>query len=354
VSAPVPEVAAWLLRRFGSGSSIEMLLGDLTEEHQAGRSRVWFWWQALTGIVVTFFAEEEQAMRRRLLYVLVPTVVCAAITAAVTPVYLPTRYQSDTALLIVPQRVPESYVRSTATTRIEDRLLSLRQQITSRTRLERMITDFNLYETERKAGAMADVVENMRRHISIQVVGRDGFRISFQGDNPRAVMRVTERLAALFIEENLRDRAVQAVGTTQFLDAQIWSTRQQIIEKESELRSMRANAGAQPISDADLLPYEVLKETYKTLLIKRQEAMISANLERRQIGEQFKLLEPARLPERAIGPSRTAVNMAGAGLGLGLGCIGIIARRKKPLPQPEHHSSDNTLDARCTAGSGQS
>jgi uncharacterized protein involved in exopolysaccharide biosynthesis len=330
----VPELAAWLLRTFGSGASIETLLGDLAEEYHAGRGRFWFWRQALVAIVVTFFAEQEQIMRRRLLFVLVPTVACAAVTAAVTPFYLSTRYQSESAILVVPQRVPESYVRPSGTVRIEDRLQSLNQQIMSRTRLERVIKDFNLYETERKTWLMEDIVEKMRSDIDLQVVRGNAFRISFQGDNPRTVMRVTERLASLFIEENLRDREVFAAGTTQFLDAQIKSTREQIIEKEAELRRMRARAGAQPISDADLLPYEVLKETYTTLLVKRQEAMMSANLERRQIGEQFKLLDPARLPEKTIGPSRGTVNMAGAGIGLGLGFIAMLARRKKPFAQP--------------------
>jgi len=155
---------------------------------------------------------------------------------------------------------------------------------------------------------------------------------------------VTERLASLFIEENLRDREALAEGTTQFLEAQIEDTRRQVIEKETELRAMRARAGADSISEADLLQYEVLKETYKTLLVRRLEARLSANLERRQIGEQFKLLDPARLPERAIGPARSTVNLAGAGFGLGLGCIGIVARRKKRLAQPDHAGND-TLDA---------
>lgn len=335
MSTPVPEVAAWLLRTLGSGKSIETILGDLTEEYHEGRNRVWFWWQALAAIVITFFTAEEQAMRRRLLYVLVPTAVCAAITASLTRSYLPTRYQSETVILVVPQRVPESYVRSTMTTRIEDRVQSLSQQIMSRTRLERIIQDFNLYETERKTGMMEDVVEKMRRDIALEVVRGDAFRISFHGDNPRTVAKVTEQLASFFIEENVRDREVLAEGTTQFLEAQIEDLRRQIVESETKLRVIRTGAGAQPISDADLLPYEVLKDTYKTLLVKRLEARISANLEQRQIGEQFKLLDPARIPERAMGPSRSAVNLAGAGLGLGLGCIAIVARRKKPVPESD-------------------
>ncbi len=131
---------------------------------------------------------------------------------------MPNRYRSETLILVVPQRVPESYVKSTVTARIEDRLQSISQQILSRTRLERIIQDFNLYATERRAGVMEDIVEQMRRDIDVQIVKGDAFRVSYTGDDPRTVMQVTERLASLFIEENLRDRAVLAEDSYQFLD----------------------------------------------------------------------------------------------------------------------------------------
>ena len=98
--------------------------------------------------------------------------------------YLPNIFRSDTLILVVPQRVPESYVRSTVTTRIEDRLQSISQQILSRTRLERIIQDFNLYADERRTGIMEDIVEQMRKDISIQVVKGDAFRVSYIGREP--------------------------------------------------------------------------------------------------------------------------------------------------------------------------
>jgi hypothetical protein len=52
----MPTVAIWLLRTFGSGASIDALIGDLVEEAR-GRSAWWVWGQALTAIVVTAAAE---------------------------------------------------------------------------------------------------------------------------------------------------------------------------------------------------------------------------------------------------------------------------------------------------------
>src|SRR6516162_9260374 len=144
--------------------------------------------------------------------ILVPFVIIAAATI-VGVRFLPNRYLSETFILVVPQRVPETYVRSTVTTRIEDRVQTITQQILSRTRLERIIQDFNLYPELRKTAIMEDVVERMRSSIGVQVVKGDAFRVSFTSDDARTAMRVTERLASLFIEENLRDREVLAEGT---------------------------------------------------------------------------------------------------------------------------------------------
>ena len=274
-------------------------------------------------------------MKQRLLWLLVPTVVTAALTTALSYYFLPTRYQSETVILVVPQQVPEAYVRSTVTTRIEDRLQSITAQILSRTRLERIITDFNLYQEQRKTAIVESLVEQMRESIRIQIVKGDSLKVSFTSSEPRTAMRVTERLASLFIEENRRDRAVLAEGTNQFLTAQIEEVRRQIVEKEGQLRGLRATTSGE-LSQGDLIPYDVLKDSYRALLQKQLDARIGANLERRQIGEQFRILDPARLPERPIGPSKTAIDVGGtlAGLAFGVVMVGVVSMRQKKAQKP--------------------
>lgn len=55
---------------------------------------------------------------------------------------------------------------------------------------------------------------------------------------------------------------------------------------------------------------------------------MTVNLERRQIGEQFRVLDPARLPERPVGPDRLRVNVAGTSSGFALGLVFIGRRRR--------------------------
>jgi polysaccharide chain length determinant protein (PEP-CTERM system associated) len=176
---------------------------------------------------------------RRKWAIILPFVLIALATLVVAH-YLPNRYRSETVILVVPQQVPESYVRSTITSRIEDRLQSISQQILSRTRLERIIQDFNLYERERQIGIMEDVIEKMRtRDIRVETLKGDAFRIAFIGDNPVTVMRVTDRLASHFIDENLRDREVLAQGTSQFLTVQLEDARRRLIEQEKKLEGYK-------------------------------------------------------------------------------------------------------------------
>lgn len=183
-------------------------------------------------------------LRRRAWWLLVPSAVVAAATAVVSR-KLPDLYRSETLILVVPQRVPENYVKPTVTSRIEDRLQSISQQILSRTRLERIIQDFNLYAEEQRTGIMEDIVENMREDITVDVVKGDAFRVSYIGRDPRTVMRVTDRLSSLFIEENLRDRTMLAEGTDQFLEKQLADARGRLAETEKRLEEYRKRFAGQ-------------------------------------------------------------------------------------------------------------
>jgi polysaccharide chain length determinant protein (PEP-CTERM system associated) len=189
-----------------------------------------------------------QVARRRKWLILLPALLVGAAGAAYVW-SLPNSYQSETMILVVPQRVPESYVRSTVTARIEDRLQSISQQILSRTRLEQIVSDFNLYARERaEHKLMEDIVDQMRtRDIGIDIIKGDSFRVSYQTSDPRTAMRVTERLASLFIDESLRDREVLAEGTSQFLSTQLDEARRQLVQTETKLQEyQRQNNGELP------------------------------------------------------------------------------------------------------------
>ena len=65
--------------------------------------------------------------------------------------------------------------------------------------------------------------------------------------------------------------------------------------------------------------YQTLRENYTGLLEKSEQAKLALNLERRQIGEQFRMIDAARLPERPVSPDRFQLVLTAAMVSLGFG-----------------------------------
>jgi uncharacterized protein involved in exopolysaccharide biosynthesis len=116
----------------------------------------------------------------------------------------------------------------------------------------------------------------------------------------------------------------------QTIRAQIESLERQIAFKEAEEQRVR-NAMDALQSRIEQIPgvesewvaltrdYATQQQAYQQLLSKSQDAKLAANLEQRQIGEQFRILDPARTPVRPTGVNRLEINGIGAAIGLGLG-----------------------------------
>ena len=158
---------------------------------------------------------------------------------------MPQLFRSETLIMVVPQQVPDTYVKSTVTAKMEDRLPSISNVILSRSRLERIINDFNLYPAQRRRGIMEDVVQRLRADISVQVEGQDSFRLKYVSTDPQTAQKVAGRLASLYIEENLRDRANLADETNLFLESQLNDAKQRLIEHEKKLEAYRKQYAGQ-------------------------------------------------------------------------------------------------------------
>jgi polysaccharide chain length determinant protein (PEP-CTERM system associated) len=171
------------------------------------------------------------------------------LVTAVVAWRIPDTFTSETVVLVDPQKVPEAYVKATVTGDLRNRLGTLTQQILSATRLQKIIDTLNLYPEERKQGkAREDIITLMRSDISVKVLSEFGttanqdlqaFRISYSGADARLVAQVTNQLASLFIEENMKAREAQAKGTTDFLDNQLQEARKTLEDQEARLKDFR-------------------------------------------------------------------------------------------------------------------
>ena len=94
---------------------------------------------------------------------------------------------------------------------------------------------------------------------------------------------------------------------------------------KGQITMFQSRVDAAPARESELVElmrdYDTIKMSYTGLLQKNEASKIAVNLERRQIGEQFKVLDGARLPEKPISPDRAWMNLLGAAAGLGLGLV---------------------------------
>jgi polysaccharide chain length determinant protein (PEP-CTERM system associated) len=116
----------------------------------------------------------------------------------------------------------------------------------------------------------------------------------------------------------------------QLLRAQVHSDDMMIAAKTKEQEQIRRQVGlyqervqASPAVEQQYKEltrgYQTALDSYNELQKKRDNAEMTANLERKQEGEQFSVLDPANLPDKPSFPNRPLFVLGGLGGGLGLG-----------------------------------
>ncbi|MFA5903670.1 MAG: Wzz/FepE/Etk N-terminal domain-containing protein [Desulfobacula sp.] len=178
---------------------------------------------------------------RRRWFILIPF----CITMTIGLIYTLTAgktYEASTLILVQPQRVPTNYVRSVVTSTINERISTISQQILSRSNLEKIIDQFGLF-ADAKGMYLEDQVASLRKQVQVKIEktrsDAEAFSIVFQGNEPQTVMRIANTLASFFMDENLKVREAQAVGTSEFLDSELEKTRKNLEEREKQLAEYR-------------------------------------------------------------------------------------------------------------------
>jgi len=175
---------------------------------------------------------------------------------------LPAVYLSEAVVLIDTQKIPEKFVSATVASDLEERIASIRQMLLSSGELKKIIEDFGLYRKQRKTQAEEEILDVMRKDISITlepigVGGKDkrtgAFRIGYQGPDPIVVTRVANRLTDLYIDQNLKTRELQAAGTSDFLDTQLTESKKRLDELEAAVSAYKlAHNGELPQQELSL------------------------------------------------------------------------------------------------------
>lgn len=207
----------------------------------------------------------EAAYRRK--YLLIIPAVAGLVISIILSIVLPSYYKSSTLVLLEEQQVPETYVTPTDETTFAQRINTISQQILSRTRLEQIVNDFNLDRQTSGQGVISrvlgiltaeprnkeELIAQVRRNIEFKVIRNqdeseaarnrnrrtEAFTISYIGKDPYVTMQVTNTIASLFIEENLKIREQYSEGTSEFLSGELDKAKEELETQEAALRKFK-------------------------------------------------------------------------------------------------------------------
>jgi protein tyrosine kinase modulator len=121
------------------------------------------------------------------------------------------------------------------------------------------------------------------------------------------------------------------------IDRRIASNRQQAEKLQGVIAEYQAKVQAAPTLETQLTQltrdYDTLRATYTSLLLKSQDARLSANMEESEVGEQFRIVDSARLPDAPTSPDRLTINAIGGlgGLFFGLALAALLEYRDRSL-----------------------
>lgn len=111
------------------------------------------------------------------------------------------------------------------------------------------------------------------------------------------------------------------------IDTEIKNMREEIkkVRSQVELYHTRVEETPKRVQEMVALnrDYDNRNDLYNSLLNRKLEADISVNMEKKQKGEQFRVVDPAKIPLKPIRPNFKKIMVMAIGLGLGLG-VGII------------------------------
>lgn len=175
---------------------------------------------------------------RRPVWLIVPVVLGLAAAWGALQVLTPI-YRASTLVMVEKQKVPADYVKATVTMGMEERLSTIEQQITNRSNLERIVLEMDLYPELRQQVSMQKVVRVARENLTVAKKGDSVFTIHFKDPDPVKAANTANRVAELFIQENLKLRENQAQGTSSFLEAELQETKQRLELQEARIAAFK-------------------------------------------------------------------------------------------------------------------
>ncbi len=185
-------------------------------------------------------------------WIIAGTVLASLLLAGVYCLVATKQYRSETLILVEDPKIPEQYVQGVADRNLEQRIFIIQKQLTSRAILGEIVSAYKLYPDIVEQYGVEGGTATLAQALVVEMVGKgprgnfvsrsgiDAFTVSFAHENPMIAMKVTETLAARFIEENIKTREQMAEGTTEFFEAEARRAKVELEKKEDEISQYKS------------------------------------------------------------------------------------------------------------------
>ena len=190
------------------------------------------------------------ALRRRWYWMLPIFIVIGGAALAIAVLWPPV-FKSQAKIIVESQQIPADLVRSTVRTIADERLRLIEQRITTRDTLLGIIEKFGLYPEHRNSLTPTELVERMRRQISISRFDLRtsrragggglaiGFTVGFEDRLPQIASRVANELVTLILSADVKLRTSRASETTRFIERETDQRRKELAKLEAEISAFK-------------------------------------------------------------------------------------------------------------------
>ena len=199
-----------------------------------------------------------------------------------------------------------------ANLRVLDRLQQQlsEKQMSLRTEKNRLISIANQLQLAREQSNIVSAIQPQIGESSLKALKRQlaDYKSRFTDQYPD-VIRLQSRIAEMEKETGPVATTIEAelILQRKGIKREIAAIKQEIINLNTQIVFYQRRVEDTPKREQELLSlkrnYENIQETYNSLLQRKLEADIAANLEKRQKGERFRILDPGRLPDKPISPN---------------------------------------------------
>jgi len=222
----------------------------------------------------------------------------------------------------------------------EERRLMVQQQMASQKMMEEQMAGLSLIEPASETGAAPGYGESQDLSSLRDELAK--LELKYTENHPdvrrlKSMIAKAEARQAEAAAENTEEKTeseppppTAGFSLTDMLKPQLEQITAEIAGLRSEIQKVKAQVEMYerrveetPKREQEMIlltrDYDTIKDQYDNLVKRKLDADIAVNMEKKQKGEQFRLLDPAKLPQKPVSPNVSRILLFSLVLGLCLG-----------------------------------